>query len=241
MALNDQNLALKIRNASCEFDSHVLFQNLTLDIFKNERWSIIGPSGEGKSVLLKIMAGLMDPTQGEVVSSARKGILFQKNALFDSMSVVENVAFPMREVLKLSDEQANQQAEQYLEAVGLGHAKALFPDEISGGMQKRLGIARAIAVKPELIFYDDPTAGLDPVTSRKIVDLICDLQAEQQSTFVAVTNDMNRVKQMNCKILFICRSQVIICENFEQALSHPDPALNQFIHGLVSGPLVALA
>jgi phospholipid/cholesterol/gamma-HCH transport system ATP-binding protein len=241
MALNEQNLALRIRNASCEFSSHVLFQDLTLDLFRDQRWAIIGPSGEGKSVLLKIMAGLLEPTSGSVVSSARKGILFQKNALFDSMSVVENVAFPMREVLKLSEDEALRTAEGYLEAVGLGHAKALFPDEISGGMQKRLGIARAIAVKPELIFYDDPTAGLDPVTSRKIVDLICDLQSEQKSTFVAVTNDMNRVKQMNAKILFICRSQVIFCENFEQALQHSDPALNQFIHGLVSGPLVALA
>lgn len=241
MALNEQNLALKIRNASCEFGSQILFRDLSLDIHRNERWSIIGPSGEGKSVLLKIMAGLLEPTRGEVVSSARKGILFQKNALFDSMTVVENVAFPMREVLKLSDVEAYKKAEDYLEAVGLGHAKTLFPDEISGGMQKRLGIARAIAVRPELIFYDDPTAGLDPVTSRKIVDLICDLQADQKSTFVAVTNDMNRVRQMGSKVLFICRSQVIICENFEQALNHPDPALNQFIHGLVSGPLVALA
>jgi phospholipid/cholesterol/gamma-HCH transport system ATP-binding protein len=150
-----------------------------------------------------MMAGLIPPTSGQVLIAGeslyelplekkqqlmkRMGMLFQKNALFDSLSNGENIAFPMREVTHQSESEINSTVDYFLQAVGLSHAKNLFPDEISGGMQKRLGIARALALNPQIIFYDDPTAGLDPITSRKIIDLICELQKKNGSTVVSVT------------------------------------------------------
>jgi phospholipid/cholesterol/gamma-HCH transport system ATP-binding protein len=119
----------------------------------------------------------------------------------------------------------------YLTAVGLPHARDLYPDEISGGMQKRLGIARALALKPQIIFYDDPTAGLDPITSRKIVDLILSLSREQKSTAVAVTNDMNRAYQMASRIGMVIDSELIVMGTPEQTKKHADPRVRHFITG----------
>ena len=167
--------AIELRNVSLSFDSEVLLENINLSIARGEAFVLIGPSGQGKSTILKLMAGLIEPTSGEVLiegknrktmrSSERDeinhktGMLFQKNALFDSLSAFDNVAFPLREVVHAPEAEIEPTVSRYLEAVGLAHARDLFPDEISGGMQKRLGIARALAMKPQTVFYDDPTAG----------------------------------------------------------------------------------
>lgn len=205
------------------------------------------------------MTGLIQPTEGQVIiegtnlqqmttaqreTLAKKvGMLFQKNALFDSLTAVENVAFPLREVAgaKTDEREAIKTAEKFLDAVGIAHARDLLPDEISGGMQKRLGIARALALAPQIVFYDDPTAGLDPITSRKIVQLIIELREKSKATVVAVTNDMHRAYQLADRILMVVDKEVIDCGSPAQTQANEDPRVVQFIRGLMEGPLTVQA
>lgn len=224
-----------------------------LSIADQESFVLIGPSGGGKSVLLKLMAGLHKPLSGEVLIKGqdfhalkrkeqqklmlKMGMLFQKNALFDSLTVLENVIFPLTEVTSLSEKGIKQQALHFLEEVGLLHALDNYPDEISGGMQKRLGIARALALKPEIIFFDDPTAGLDPITSRKIIELILSLKHETKSTTVTITNDMNRAFQLGDRIAILVDQELVVTGNKKQTCEHKDPRVHQFVRGLMDGPL----
>jgi phospholipid/cholesterol/gamma-HCH transport system ATP-binding protein len=203
-----------------------------------------------------LIAGLLVPSRGEVLIEGknlvtmrgkardevvrRMGMLFQKNALFDSITVGENVAFPLREVAGASETEIKEAVHYYLDAVGILHAKDLYPDEISGGMQKRLGIARALALKPEIVLYDDPTAGLDPITSRKIIQLIMDLKRDYGSTVVAITNDMNRAYQLGGRIGMVVDGEVIVTGNAEQTQHHSDPRVRQFIRGELKGPLTVM-
>lgn len=247
---------IELNQVEIKFDSRVILQPLSLQIFAGESVVLIGPSGQGKTTLLKLMAGLLSPTSGSVkvfqkdwqsIFGAertnllkRVGMLFQKNALFDSFTCGENIAFPLRETTKKSDVEIDETVDFFLQAVGLPHAKDLYPDEISGGMQKRLGIARALALRPELIFYDDPTAGLDPITSRKIIELIIQLKKENNSTVVAITNDMNRAYQLADRIGFVGGQEFLETGSPEQTKKFDDPRVQQFIQGSTSGPLTTL-
>lgn len=247
---------VELREVSLSFGRESLLKKINLTVRKGEAYVLIGPSGKGKSSLLKLMAGLIQPTGGEVLVEgqnwktmnravrekiARKtGMLFQKNALFDSLTVAENVAFPLREVVFAPEEEIERTVVHFLEAVEIAHARYLFPEEISGGMQKRLGIARALAMKPDLVFYDDPTAGLDPITSRKIIQLIIQLRNENPRdpmTIVAVTNDMNRADQLATRIGMVVDGELIECGTPAEIKKHPDKRVQQFIHGELFGPL----
>lgn len=245
--------AIELRKVSLSFGNETLLRDVSFSVRAGETLVLIGPSGHGKSTLLKLMGGLLIPANGEVMIEGRNlqkmelrereqlakkmGMLFQKNALFDSLTCAENVAFPLREVARAPESEIQAAIARYLEAVGIAHARDLFPDEISGGMQKRLGIARALTLKPQIIFYDDPTAGLDPITSRKIVQLIKDLQKEMSTTVVAVTNDMHRAFQMADQIAMVVEHEVILCGTPEETKSHRDPRVAQFIRGQLEGPL----
>lgn len=229
---------IELRDVSLSFEGHNVIRHAQIQIQKGEKIVLIGPSGHGKSVILKLMAGVLTPTSGEViVADASKGMLFQKNALFDSLTAAENIAFPLRETTSLSEGEIQKKVQHYLHAVGLSHAADLYPDEISGGMQKRLGIARALALDPEIVFYDDPTAGLDPITSRKIIDLINDLQKQKGSTVVAITNDMNRAWQMADRLAMVVDCELIVTGSVDETRKHQDPRVQQFIRGLLDGPL----
>lgn len=244
---------IELRDVVMKFDDTILLENINFTIAKGETLVLIGPSGRGKSTLLKLMAGILSPTSGEIRVDGinlvtargkertrllrRMGMLFQKNALFDSLTCVDNIAFPLRETTDLSEDEVLKKALFFLEAVGISHAKDLFPVEISGGMQKRLGIARALALNPEIIYYDDPTAGLDPITSRTIIQLILKLKAERGSTVVAITNDMNRAYQMADRIAMVVDKSVIVTGSPDETIKNKDPRVFQFVRGFPQGPL----
>ena len=239
---------IELRNVSLTFDRDPILSKVNLTVYTGEKLVVIGPSGHGKSALLKIMCGLIRPTSGEVfiagrnlaemssnervVTRRKMGMLFQKNALFDSLTCYENVLFPLHEVTQLTAEAAHQKVMGLLESVGLAQAHHLYPDEISGGMQKRLGIARALALQPEIIFYDDPTAGLDPITSRKIIDLLISLQKENNSTLVSITNDMNRAYQLADQIVMVANGQLMVAGSPIETQKNSNPVISNFIRGL---------
>jgi phospholipid/cholesterol/gamma-HCH transport system ATP-binding protein len=247
---------IELDKVTVSFHGEKILDSVSLSVHAGESIAIIGPSGKGKTVLLKVIAGLISPTSGEVRILgkswskmppiekrnvlAKMGMLFQKNALFDSLTVGENIAFPMRENTRLSEEEIQQIVVRFLEAVGIPHARDLFPDEISGGMQKRLGIARALALDPEIIFYDDPTAGLDPITSRKIIDLILDLKAKRGATILAITNDMNRAYQLAQRIWMVVDHTVLDTGSVAETQNSNDPRVRQFTRGLLQGPLTVV-
>ncbi|MCS6837733.1 MAG: ATP-binding cassette domain-containing protein [Bdellovibrionaceae bacterium] len=246
---------LVAHNVGFEWDHQPIFQNINLSLYPNERVVMMGPSGHGKTTLLKILAGLLRPTLGTVshfdhghfydlpAQNQRQiqrqiGLLFQKNALFDSLTALENITFALEESGEcLSPEEAKSRAAHELDLVGLAHAGHLLPANMSGGMQKRLGIARAQALKPKILFYDDPTAGLDPITSRHIVDLIIRLQQERASTVLIVTNDLHRAWQVGQRVLFLYRGSLLELGSPEDALNNPDPVVRQFLSGSSNGPL----
>lgn len=247
---------IQVQDLGFEFEGKTLLSGIHLEVQRGESVVLIGPSGEGKSVLLKAMAGILEPTAGQVLVEnknlytatftertqimRRMGMLFQKNALFDSLSCGENIAFPLREAAQYTEAEIQSKVDFFLNEVGISHAKELFPDEISGGMQKRLGIARALALNPEVIFYDDPTAGLDPITSRKIIDVIVRLQKEKGSTLVAITNDMNRAYQLAGRIGMVVDGGLIVTGTEQETKAHRDPRVHQFITGDLNGPLTAV-
>lgn len=244
---------LQARRVTVAFEGHVVLREIDLDVGPGESLVLIGPSGQGKTTLLKTLAGLIEPQNGEVLIKNKKwndlrgaerlnvlrgvGMLFQKNALFDSLTCGENIAFPLRETTTLGEKEIQERVEFFLQSVAIPHARDLFPDEISGGMQKRLGIARALALQPQIIFYDDPTAGLDPITSRRIIELILQLKKENKSTVVAITNDMNRADQMADRIAMVVDGEVLVTGTPAQTKAHKDPRVHQFIRGELTGPL----
>lgn len=224
-----------------------ILNEIHFQIFPQEHVVLIGPSGQGKSTLLKIIAGLVAHHKGTLLFQQQnweqlsltqrnshylmRGMLFQKNALFDSLTVIENVLFPLRETKSTSRGQNQDFALELLEAVGLSHALHLYPDELSGGMQKRLGIARALVLKPELLLLDDPVAGLDPVTARSIVQLIQKLQKENNNTCVSVLNDMNRAFEMATRVLMVMDGQVTDLGPPAMAIKTNQQAFRNFIEG----------
>jgi len=238
---------IELRGVSLEIAGEVLLQDVHLAVGRGEVVTVMGPSGEGKSILLKIIAGLIEPTSGEVLISGRNrrdlsfaerrdfgrqtGMLFQRNALFDSLTAIENVNFPQVETLGLGEAAAEVVSRKLLDAVGLAEAAERYPSEISGGMQKRLGIARALSLAPKLILYDDPTAGLDPITSRKIIRLIKDLQGRDQATLVLVTNELSRAFQIADRMAFVFRGSLIVTGTVEETKMHSDSRVSSFLRG----------
>ncbi|MBX3020591.1 MAG: ATP-binding cassette domain-containing protein [Bdellovibrionales bacterium] len=247
------SVQLALRDVTIGFGDGPLLKKVNLEVRQGESIVLIGPSGLGKTVVLKLFAGLLKPDGGQIIIEGRDlhalkfreqvqlllkmGMLFQKNALFDSLTVGDNIAFPLREKTLLTEGEIQDKVGYFLEAVGLAHARTLFPDEISGGMQKRLGIARALALSPQIVLYDDPTAGLDPITSRKIADLILFLRQEHKSTTISVTNDMARAYQLADRIVMVVDGELIVTGNKRETLAHKDPRVSQFIHGDLTGPL----
>jgi phospholipid/cholesterol/gamma-HCH transport system ATP-binding protein len=232
---------ISVRAAGKRFDDSWVFRGVNVEVRPGESVVILGPSGCGKSTLLRLIAGLVSPDEGTVsVESENVGMLFQRNALFDSLTVEENLFLPLKERLSVTGHAARERTDAALSAVGLEGTQKLFPDNLSGGMQKRLGIARALIIEPEVVLYDDPTAGLDPITSRMISALINSLRKSRNSTVVTVTNDPHRALQMGERIFQLALGTLLDGGTPEEVRSTNNAALNQFIRGLGTGPLTSV-
>jgi len=204
---------IEFENVTKRFGEKTVLDGLSFSVQKGEILSILGPSGTGKSVTLKHIAGLLDPDSGSVrLSTDRIGYLFQSGALLAWMTVAENVALPLRETTRLSEAEIDAKVEKALASVGLSEAAELYPSEISGGMQKRAGLARAIVREADVILYDEPTSGLDPVTSARIVNLIRDINATRGITSVVVTHDLDAALRISSRILLVQNGRVVVCE-----------------------------
>lgn len=244
---------LELQNVTVELGGDTILDNVTLNIFAGETVVLIGPSGSGKTVLLKTMAGLFEPIRGEVRCHGHRwkdlslvgrhdlarhvGMQFQKSALFDDLTAFENVAYPLREHEHLSEIEINKQVMACLTAVNLEKAASQFPHELSGGMRLRLGVARSLALKPEILFMDDPTAGLDPISSDEMAEMILKLKNEIGATLVIVTHDIMRAYQFAGRIILVANKKILETGSAEQTKRHPDPAVQQFLHGWQKGPL----
>ncbi len=228
---------IKLHGVSLKFKDRTILSDLSFTVHQHEAFGIIGPSGAGKSVLLKMIAGLISPSEGRIeIGSEKVSMLFQKNALFDSLTLIQNLLIPLAETRGVIGEVAHARSMEMLAAVGLDHAAHLHPDEISGGMQKRLGIARALIIEPEVLLYDEPTAGLDPITSNSIAELMIRLHHQNKTTLVMVTNDLQRAYQVSDRIAF-CHDQQVICHGTPaEVKATQDPVLKNFIYSSAMTP-----
>jgi phospholipid/cholesterol/gamma-HCH transport system ATP-binding protein len=245
---------IQLRDVHKSFgDKHVL-RGIDLEVGRAESLVVIGGSGTGKSVMLKCILGLQTPDQGAIAIDGvettglrgrerervmRKfGMLFQGAALFDSLPVWENVAFGLIQGERMPRRQARDIALEKLAQVGLGREVAeLFPAELSGGMQKRVGLARAIATEPEIIFFDEPTTGLDPIMADVINDLIIQCVKDLGATALSITHDMASARKIADRIAMIHKGQIIWHGPVSEIDSSGNPYVEQFIHGRADGPI----
>ncbi|GAA6187378.1 ATP-binding cassette domain-containing protein [Litorivita sp. NS0012-18] len=246
---------IEMRDVHKAFGANRVLQGVNLTIPKGESMVIIGGSGTGKSVALKSVLGLVKPDKGQILVGgqdvlktdrdaflARFGMLFQGGALFDSLPVWQNVAFRlMRGTLKRPKAEAREIAIEKLRRVGLKPDVAdRFPAELSGGMQKRVGLARAIAAEPEIIFFDEPTTGLDPIMSGVINDLIREIVVEMGATAMTITHDMTSVRAIADKVAMLHDGVIKWTGPVADMDASNDPYLDQFIHGRATGPIEAV-
>ncbi|MCB0392533.1 MAG: ATP-binding cassette domain-containing protein [Bdellovibrionales bacterium] len=240
-------------DVTIELGGKVILKDVNLKIFPGESIVIIGPSGHGKTVLLKTLAGVFAPTKGHVLVEGedwqnlesqekhdlaqKLGMLFQKDALFDSLTAAENIAFPLKEHTQKNPEEIESIVLKLLDYVNLTEAHDKFPHELSGGMQRRLGIARALALSPTIVFYDDPTAGQDPIRSDAMAERILELKKEFNSTMITVTSDMLRAYQLADRIIMVVNGEVFEVGTPETIESNKDPRVQQFINGQIQGPI----
>lgn len=249
---------LLVKNLTKNFGEKQVLAGIDLQVNKGESVVILGGSGSGKSVLIKIIASLLTPTSGSIQVDGKEvanigtkdrdklmekfGFLFQGGALFDSLPIWENIAFRLLNHQKMNKKDAREVAMQKLRAVGLSEKTAdLFPSELSGGMQKRASLARAIAANPEIIFFDEPTTGLDPIMADVINDLIVANSKELGATTITITHDMQSARKIADKIAMLFEGKIIWFGDVKDMYSSSNPYLDQFIHGRSEGPINFLA
>lgn len=251
---NKNTPMIKMTNVKKSFGTKHVLCGVNLEVQKGESLVVIGGSGTGKSVLLKNILGMLEPDEGTIevdgeVTTHIKGrarvelmhkfgMLFQSAALFDSLPVWENVAFGLIHGEKMPKAQAREIAIEKIRAVGLSAMVGdLFPAELSGGMQKRVGLARAIATSPEIIFFDEPTTGLDPIMADVINDLICQSVKQLGATALSITHDMASARKIADKVAMIYEGKIIWCGKVDELDHSGNPYVDQFIHGRAEGPI----
>lgn len=244
---------IEISHLHKSFGNHVILNDLNLTIKEGETKVIIGRSGTGKSVLLKNIIGILRPDFGSIKISGTEvttlnerdynkirmqmGMVFQGGALFDSMNVAENVAFVLDEFMNMDKKVVRAKVERCLGMVGLAGIEEMMPSELSGGMRKRVSLARVLCMEPRIIFYDEPTTGVDPITSDVINHLIVDLRHKLKVTSIVVTHDMNSAYKVADNIVMLYHGQVVAEGTPQEIQSTKHPVVKQFINGEAKGPI----
>lgn len=247
---------IEINDIHKSFGGNQVLRGVDLTINKGETMVILGRSGCGKSVLLKLIMGLLKPDSGKILVNGDEvtalndnqlnklrqkfGMLFQASALFDSMTVDENVGLGLREHTKLLADEVTQRVKDKLKMVGLSGVENLKPAELSGGMKKRVGLARAIAMDPEYVLYDEPTTGLDPIMADVINELIVNLRNTLSITSIAVTHDIVSAYKIADRIAMLYEGKIIFIGSPDQVRNSDNPVVRQFIEGSAVGPIATL-
>ncbi len=236
---------LKIQNLFKSFgDNHVLI-DFNLELKKGESVVVLGKSGSGKSVMIKCVVGLLQPDKGSVIMfgknipelddeeldriRAKVGFLFQGNALYDSMTVRENLEFPMRRTwIQFSQEEVKKRVVDTLEDVGLAHTIDMMPAELSGGMRKRIALARTLILRPEIILYDEPTTGLDPITGKEIIELMNEIQKKYNTSSLIISHDMKCVQTASDRVVVLIDGRCYAMGTYEELTKNKDPKVKEF-------------
>jgi len=251
--MSDHKIAISVRNIFKSFGDHQVLKGISLDIYKGETFVLMGGSGSGKSTLLRIMTGGIQPTSGEVFFGdknlvhlnreetekvkRRFGMSFQYSALLDFLTVEENVSLPLKEHTKLDEKIISIIARMKLNLVGLQGFEHFYPSMLSGGMKKRVSLARAIAMDPEAVFYDEPTAGLDPVVCAVVDQLILDLTKKLNLTSIVVTHNMESVFRIADRAAMIYKGEILEIGTSEEIKHSKNEIVQQFINGRIEGPI----
>ncbi len=246
---------ISLRHVYKAFGEKQVLVDMSMEIARGESVVIVGGSGTGKSVTLKHIIGLLKPDSGDVIIDGedivhmrpvelnrfrrRFGMAFQEGALFDSMSVFENIAFPLRRHTKMTEEEIHARVEECLEEVHLHGVEDKRPSELSGGMRRRVGFARAISLQPEILLFDEPTTGLDPVISDVIAELIREMDVKLNTTTVTITHDMKVAFKIADRVAMLYRGRIIEDGTPEQFQASKSPIVQQFIEGRAEGPLTS--
>jgi len=248
-----QKLFARLENVGVRYPPKIVLQNLSLDIVEGSITCVIGLSGAGKSTILRLLNGLRRPDEGRVIVRGRDlnvlterelneirrtiGFAFQGSALFDSLTIGENVALPLRENTKMSDGEIRETVVRTLESVGLDNIYDQFPAELSGGMVKRAGFARAVVNNPQCVLYDEPTTGLDPIITHVLTELIIHLREQFNATVVIVSHDLESIYRMADYIALLYEGAIIAYGSCEEIRSSPNPIVQQFLQGSEVGPI----
>ena len=236
---------VRAENVHKSFGKKQVHRGLSLDVIRGEIITLAGGSGEGKSVLLKEIIGLIRPDSGHIlldgqdvarmrereliVMRGRVGMLFQGSALFDHLNVFDNIAYPLRQQGKADSQQITHRVQETLRMVDLAGVESMMPEELSGGMKKRVGLARAIATEADIVLYDEPTTGLDPNNARRICDLIKKLQQEIKLTSVMVTHDMQSVKAITDRMAFLWQGKIVATGDWQEMRGSDNPVVRKFL------------
>jgi len=245
---------IDVVNVSKAFGAKVVLSNVNLQVQEGESLVVLGGSGTGKTVLLRTIMGLLTPDSGHIAiegkivqqltreelfeTRQKIGMCFQMAALFDSMSVEQNVGFALTRHTRMTKVQIAERVDECLSLVGLKDTNKLKPSELSGGMKRRVGFARAIVLKPKILLFDEPTTGLDPVMTDVIGRIILDLKAELGITSITITHDLKSAYEIADRIALIFRGECIACETPEAFRKNPNPVVQQFLRGDADGPFL---
>ncbi len=235
-------MSIKVENLTKEFDGRKVLDNISFSVEKGEILSIVGFSGSGKSTILKILCGLLNPDSGIIdIGAGDVAMVFQYSALFDSLNVFDNISFALQERKefrkKYTREELKKIVEKSLSTVGLSNIEDKFPHELSGGMQKRVSLARAIVTEPQFILYDEPTAGLDPVASTVIEDYILRLREETKATSIVVTHQMSTITRCSDKVIMLYDGNIVFRGTPQDLLKQDNPYTKQFVSASIEGPM----